>query len=486
MTPWTKSNFLAANNLVIRDIAIVGVLVTAGVFAATLSSALGSMMGAPRILQAFARDEVFSIASFFSVGSGEANEPRRAIVFTFLIAQTCILLGDLNAIAPIITMAFMITYGTINIATFYESITQNPSYRPTFRYCHWSLSLLGALSCFLVMFLIDPFWAAISIVLMALLHRYIAFHEVEARWGDLQSGIAFERARKSLLRLEQQLYHPKNWRPIILALSGRAWTRPLLAQYGHWFSAGHGILSLGQVITGDINELVDRRSGQEGVLRKFIETEELEAFPAIVVSNSLSEGVESLVQCHGLGGLRPNTVLLGWPNEIERVPVFFENVQLISKLERSVLALRLPSANNKEKILQDAPQGTIDVWWRGMKNGELMLLLAHLLRQNPEWRSRQIRLLRVIASGAGSQEVTSHLTELTVQARIKAEVVTIVSDDVAEAIQQTSHAASLVIMGFESPESGEELKTYNALERIVGDLPRVLFVDSAGGMELES
>jgi len=111
------------------------------------------MMGAPRILQAFARDEIFKRLTFFGAGSGASREPRRATVLTFVIAQICILLGDLDAIAPIITMFFMITYGLLNLATFYEAMTKNPSYRPTFRYCNWSVSLAGAVGCLAVMFL---------------------------------------------------------------------------------------------------------------------------------------------------------------------------------------------------------------------------------------------------------------------------------------------------------------------------------------------
>ena len=262
-------------------------------------------MGAPRIIQAFARDRVFGFLSFFATGSGDLNEPRRAIVLTFLISQTCILLGDLNAIAPVITMAFMITYGMINIATFYEAVTQNPSYRPTFRYCHWSLSLAGAIGCLAVMFLVHTLWAGISILCIAALHYYVSRREIEARWGDMQSGLVFERTRKNLLRLENELYHPKNWRPIILALSGRAWTRPHLAVYGHWFSAGHGILSLGQVIEGDIDALIERRDNQEKLLHKFIKDAELQAFPVVAVAKDLADGINAIVQCHGLGGLRP-------------------------------------------------------------------------------------------------------------------------------------------------------------------------------------
>ncbi|MGI9519127.1 MAG: amino acid permease, partial [Pirellulaceae bacterium] len=243
---------LVSNNLIVNDIALVPVLITAGVFAATLSSALGSMMGAPRILQALSRDEIFSSLRLFGSGSGPNNEPRRAIIVTFLISQICIVLADLDTIAPLITMAFMITYGLINLATFYEGITRNPSYRPRFRYSHWMTSLAGAIGCIGVMLLIDWRWALASIVMMAAIHYYIGRREIEARWGDINSGLLFERTRKNLLKLEEELYHPKNWRPIILALAGAGWDRPHLAVYGHWLTNGHGILLLGQVIHGDL------------------------------------------------------------------------------------------------------------------------------------------------------------------------------------------------------------------------------------------
>ncbi len=174
---------LIANNLVIREIASVPLLITAGVFAATLSSALGSMMGAPRILQAFARDDIFRSLRFFATGQGRSNEPRPATVLTFVIAQAGILLGDLNAIAPVITMFFMITYGLLNVATFYEAVTGNPSYRPTFRYCHWSVSLLGAIGCLAVMFLVNWVWALVSIIVIAGLHWYISYREIEVALG---------------------------------------------------------------------------------------------------------------------------------------------------------------------------------------------------------------------------------------------------------------------------------------------------------------
>ncbi|HAE39801.1 MAG TPA: amino acid permease, partial [Candidatus Riflebacteria bacterium] len=201
---------LLGDTFVMKDMAWSGALIYAGVFCATLSSALGSMMGSPRILQAFARDNIFQKIKWFGAGSGASDEPRRAIVLTFFVAQIGIMAGDLDSIAPIITMFFLITYGTINLACFYEMISHNPSFRPTFKMHHWLVALLGAIGCLSVMVLINPLWATIAMILAAGMFYYIERSEILVQWGDLHSGLAFEQARKALLRLENEKFHPKN------------------------------------------------------------------------------------------------------------------------------------------------------------------------------------------------------------------------------------------------------------------------------------
>ncbi len=485
---------LIANNMVIREISIWPMWITAGVFAATLSSALGSMMGAPRILQAFAKDEIFRSLNFFSFGSGATNEPRRATVLTFFIAQICIVLGDLNAIAPIITMFFMITYGLLNLATFYEAVTKNPSYRPTFPLRHWSISLAGTIGCLGVMFLINWVWALVSIGFIALLHWLIRWREIESRWGDLQSGVVFERARRALLQLEEQTRHPKNWRPIVMALSGSGWTRAYIPIYGHWLTAGHGILSLAHVVTGDIEDHAERRKRYEKVLREFIAKEELQAFPVVTINQFLSDGIESLLQCHGIGGLQPNTVLLGWPRDASRAETFGASIRVIGRMGQSVLAARFLEHRNADESKPTTvdqhwlvPSGTIDVWWRGMKNGALMMLLAHMLHKNNEWRSNRIRLMRVVENAEAESEVHAHLVGLSASARIECDVRVIVSQaPPADVIHAESGQAAIVLVGFQTPEEGSEMSLFNRMEELTLNLPRVIFVESAGGMELES
>jgi len=475
---------LLTDNMVVQTTALVPVLITAGVFAATLSSALGSMMGAPRILQALARDQVFRKLRFFGQGSGKSNEPRRATVLTFLIAQVAIMLGDLDAIAPIITMFFMITYGYLNLATFYESLARNPSYRPTFKFSHWSLALLGALGCLGAMVLISPVWAVISIVAMYGLHRFIKRQNIQAAWGDVQSGAAMERARRDLLRLEEERYHPKNWRPNILSLTGGARDRPHLAVYGQWLTGGRGLLTIAQIIAGDSDTHFARRENQEQALRRFIRENELDAFAAVLVAPELHVGIEALVQCYGIGALQPNMVLMGWSEDPKRLGAFAETLRTVSDLKRSLVII--DSKRDESLDPWVPPSGTIDVWWRGKDNGPLMVLLAHLMTQGQAWLGRTIRLLRVIPNEAGREEATKHLEKLITDARIKATASVLIGEDARSIIERESAFAAVVFLGFSPPKEGTEQAFFGAINGMIKNLPNVVLVHSEGQTSLEA
>lgn len=478
-----KAETLIGDLSIIGDISRWPVLITAGVFAATLSSALGSMMGAPRILQALARDRIFPRLQPFASGCGPSCEPRRAVVLTFLISSLCIIVADLNTIAPLITMAFMITYGTINIATFYEAITKNPSYRPTFRYSHWITSLLGAIGCITVMLLLDPLWALGSGLLMVGIYFFIYQKQVEARFGDASSGFLFERTRKNLLKLERQLYHPKNWRPIILAMSGGGRNRLNLSMFGYWLTRGNGILNIGQVISGSVEEHTERIANQENLLEKFIVDENLDAFPNIVAAPTLSEGIEYLAQCSGLGALRPNTLMLGWPGDVEKAAPLVSTMRTVQRLGRNIVIARLEQSDADP---HEAPPGTIDVWWRGRQNGELMLIFAHLLRQNATWRNRTIRLMRVVSSEDAREEVLNHLQDLAAESRIDVEASVFVSDHPHHVIGKQSQDSAITFLGFELPEEGKENKFFAQIEKYAERLPRALLISSIGNVKLES
>lgn len=475
---------LLGDGFVMKDRALSGALIYAGVICATLSSALGSLMGAPRILQAFARDGIFRRLKFFARGSGRTAEPRRAIVLSFLIAQAGVLAGDLDLVAPVITMFFLMTYGAVNLACFYESITRNPSFRPTFRAHHWSLALFGALGCLGVMFLINAAWAAAAIGLAGLLYFLIARAEILVRWGDLDSGLAYQRARNALLRLENERYHPKNWRPSILALSGGAYNRLHLAEYAAWLTADSGIVSIGQIIRGNLDRLWERRREAEILLRKFIRDEELPAFPAVVVDENIHAAVQTLLQAHGLGGLRPNVLLLGWSRDPDKTGVFAGLLTLAKRMRRSVVVVA-NKQTDKEGHTRVA-DGAINVWWAHERNGALLLLLAHLLRKNPEWRSHPIRILRPVPPKADIHHVAEEMQNLLAEARIEADLVVMPAELPLAAVREAMRPSAVLLAGFDPPDEDPGGDLIPFLQQTV-DLPGdVLLVYNAGDVSLQA
>jgi len=471
---------LIGDSFVMKDTAWWGALIYAGVICATLSSALGSMMGAPRILQAFARDNVFRKLRVFSRGSGTANEPRRAILLTFVVSQAGIMAGDLDSVAPVITMFFLMTYGTVNLACFFEGVSRNPSFRPKFRLNHWSISLVGALGCLAVMFLINPLWAIVAMILGAGTYVLIARSEILMQWGDLNSGLAFQSARRALLRLESERYHPKNWRPSILAFSGGAGGRLHLVRYACLLSADRGIVSLAQIITGELEERYIVRGKAEKLLRKFIRDERLPAFPVVVVDDNFLDALKSLLQCHGIGGLRPNTLLLGWSADPERFEAFSAMLCLSKRMNRSVLVICCQHEDEEWEV----PSGAINIWWNDSQNTPMMLLLGFLLRQDREWRDCPLRILRPVASKADVENVIHEMNEILTAARIEAEIVIVPTEDPLTAIRQNMHPSAVLFAGFEPPDEDPEGVFTAGLQEIVGLPGDVIMVYNAGDVSL--
>jgi hypothetical protein len=374
-----------------------------------------------------------------------------------------------------------VTYGAINLATFTEAVSGNPSYRPTFRWCHWSVSLAGAVLCVGAMILIDATWAAVSVLTMAAIYEYLNRQDIQASWGDVHSGASFERARRNLMSLEQERYHPKNWRPAILALGAGNEDRLHLAAYTRWLCGPRGLLILGQVIIGEPETFLERQASHHRVLRKFIADYGLEAFPAVTVAPRLSAGVSALVQCCGIGALRPNLVALGFSEAIERRAEFASAVRTVHRLGRSLAILRIVEDSSDPWT---PPPGPIDVWWRGRDNGPLMLLLAHLLRRNEGFAGRKIRLLRLLPSEAGRADTQAHLEGLSREARIPTEPRVLFGEEFEPVLQRESRESALVILGFAVPDEDDGGAFIDALEFVSRDLPHVLLVNSAGDMNL--
>lgn len=464
-----------------------GLIVAAGVFAASLSSALGSYLGAPRILQAVSRDNILGFLSPFAKGTAKGDEPRRALMLTAIMTFLVLLwAGDgqraegesdpLDAVANILTMFFLYTYGMTNWAAFIEAIGQNPSFRPRFQYFHWVTALLGAVSCVGVALLIDPISAVIAALIVALLLWYITTRELETSFGDARRGLAYSSLRKSLLKLNAMEEDPKNWRPTILVFSGNPASREALVSFSVWLESGRGIVLLANVLPGEVKDKLQERAEATKQLRAFCKEKSIQAFPVIAVDKNIDACISFLVQSTCVGPIRPNLVMFGWTGTADRFSQLAKHLRNAETLGISQVLTRdrgVPKTDRKKRI---------DVWWRGQENGGLMVILAHLLTRNWEWVRSTIRVLRVVESEAEKLMGEQDLKDLIEQARVKAEVQAVVSDGKAFnwILYEQSKDADCVFLGMELPKEGDEERWHKTYKAMLKGLPTTLLVNSVG------
>lgn len=457
-----------------------GFLVAAGVYAATLSSALGSYLGAPRILQAVARDGIVQKLKPFGVGAPKTDEPRRALILTGIITVAVILWAGnqtggsaLNIVASIISMFFLYTYGMVNLAAFIEAYGANPSFRPRFKWFHWFAALLGAAGCIGAAFLIDAKAAAIAIVILWLLLRYVRNSKLKSTFGDARRGFLFSAVRDNLLRLRTMEEDSRNWRPSILVFSGNPSSRETLVSYAVWLESGKGIVTMASILVGKLSELNRQRDMSVKQLNSFCAEKNIQAFPQSVVASNVAEGIRIFLQGSAFGPIKPNIAMFGWAAEKG-------NVCDYCKYLREADLLRMGQVLIVDKGLpKDKKEKRIDLWWRGRKNGSLMMMLAHLLSNNWEWAGCKIRVLRLIENEAGREPALKSMQDLIHNARVTAEAETIVSDQpFINILREVSTNSDCVFMGFEIPENDNEKeeKWHEIYSNMVFGLPTTILV----------
>ncbi len=431
---------LVENALIMNDIALFGPLIYAGLWAATISSAIASLLGAPRTLQALALDGVFP--RFLARNSGPKKEPRTALVVSVALAAACILLGDLNIVAPIISMFFLATYGMVNFVAGIERWVANPSFRPTFR-VPWIFSILGGLGCSVVMFLLSPWATVAAVILMLGLYVFLKTRQYQTDYGDTWSGFWFSLVRFGMLKFYKSRQHIRNWRPIILVLTGNPRVRTKLVEFASLFESQRGFMFLAQILTGDWTQTINRRKAARESIENFIVDNNLSAEAIVLSSTDFEEGVSAVIQTCGVGPLLPNMVMVGWSEDTIKHALFRRTVHRILQLQTSLILF--VEADKPEEELDR----TIDVWWGARVNGTLMLTLGHLLRSNPEWKHCKLRLLIIVRNESGMSEAKKNLEDVLRDARINGEAVPIYSEGAPfDVIAKESQYSRVTFLGF--------------------------------------
>ncbi|KAJ8367503.1 hypothetical protein AAFF_G00317060 [Aldrovandia affinis] len=403
-------------------------VIVIGSFFSTCGAGLQSLTGAPRLMQAISRDGIVPFLRVF--GHGKANgEPTWALLLTACICEIGILIASLDAVAPILSMFFLMCYMFVNLACALQTLLRTPNWRPRFKFYHWALSFLGMSLCLSLMFICSWYYAIIAMVIAGCIYKYIEFRGAEKEWGDGIRGLSLSAARFALMRLEEGPPHTKNWRPQLLVLVGvdseQNVEQPRLLSLTNQLKAGKGLTIVGTSLEGTFLNNHPEAQRAEQSLRKLMEAEKVKGFSQVVISSNLRDATSHLIQTGGLGGLRHNAVLVSWPRNWKQAndhQVLRNFIEVVRETTAAHLALLVPKnisayPSNGERFTE----GHIDVWWI-VHDGGMLMLLPFLLRQHKVWRKCKMRIFTVAQMDDNSIQMKKDLTTFLYHLRINAEV----------------------------------------------------------------
>ncbi len=467
-----------------------GILIDAGVIAATLSSAMASFLGAPRILQSMAGDRIFPFLLPFAKGYGPTNNPRRGVLLTTGIAFVTIALGNLNLIAPVVSMFFLVSYGLLNYATFYEARAASPSFRPRFRWFDRRLSLLGGLACLGIILAINLTAGAVAMAVLFAIHQYLKRTAGPARWADSRRSYHLQLLREHLLAAAAEEIHPRDWRPQLLAFSNDAPRRAQLLRFASWMEGGSGLTTAVKILEGQGAKMLKLKAEAETELRNHIKELDLNAFPLVLAVPDFDMAVNTLVQGFGIGPLRANTILLNWLDDLPKGILgvkelrYGRNLRTAFRLGCNIVILKAVDTEWTLEKKEATSDLRIDVWWWDDATSHLMLLLAYLLTRNAVWEEAKIR---VLASGDLQDEEgsTETLRKTLEDARIPAEPKTVKIAG-TETIVNHSTDASLVFLPFRITGKTLVDSFGEPLEELLSRLPNVAMVLAAEDIDLDA
>nr|XP_006011095.1 PREDICTED: solute carrier family 12 member 4 [Latimeria chalumnae] len=403
-------------------------VIVIGSFFSTCGAGLQSLTGAPRLLQAIAKDNIIPFLQVF--GHGKANgEPTWALLLTALIAELGILIASLDMVAPILSMFFLMCYLFVNLACAVQTLLRTPNWRPRFKYYHWALSFLGMSICLSLMFISSWYYALVAMVIAGMIYKYIEYQGAEKEWGDGIRGLSLSAARYALLRLEEGPPHTKNWRPqllVLLKLDEDLHVKyPRLLTFASQLKAGKGLTIVGSVIQGNFLDSYGEAQAAEQTMKNMMEIEKVKGFCQVVVTNKIQDGISHLIQSCGLGGMKHNTVVMGWPygwRQSEDPRAWKTFIDTIRCSTAAHLALLVPKnvsfyPSNHERF----NEGNIDVWWI-VHDGGMLMLLPFLLKQHKVWRKCKMRIFTVAQMDDNSIQMKKDLATFLYHLRIEAEV----------------------------------------------------------------
>jgi len=474
---------LLDNQLIMGKIAIGGaVIVPLGLAASTLSSALGSVLVAPRTLQALANDASFPsmrLNRWLAASRSNDGEPVNATLVTLMIAVIFVALGNVNAVAEIISMFFLVTYGSLCLISFLNHFGSSPSYRPSFR-SKWYLSLAGFMVSVIVMFRINTLYALTASIVVILIYSYINhYHKNRKGLESLFANTLFQinRNLQVYLQKKESRRKEKEWRPGVICISKDSFIRERAFRLLNWLSYSYGFGTYLHRIDGYYSRATSQQASEE--LAKLIdlyETSHNHVYVDTIISPSYTSAIVQAIQVPGISGMDNNMVVFEYDKENpENLGEIIENMRLIKAGNFDICLL---ASAAKEMIYSKG----IHVWidFNEPENASLLILLSFIISGHPDWKKSFIKVFSTCKPGQ-MEDTRREMAELMSSGRLpitgkNIEIIEATNgSSVRSFINDRSASAALVMTGFR-PETlkhdgGTILGGY-------GEVGTVLFVNS--------
>lgn len=468
---FVNRNLLQTNYHFLHQVAWIPLLVTAGIWGATLSSALGGILGGPRILQAISMDGI--TPPLFAKTFGKNKEPRNALVFTFIISEIGILIGDLNTVARLVTTFYITTYGFINLAFILEKWA-SANFRPTFRVTAW-VGIIGFITSVAIMFKMDMPSMFAAILILGGLHYVIRKKQLYEGISDVWPSVLASLIRITLSRFSKMKLSEPHWRANILLFSGGESIRPHLMAFSKQITGKHGLISNFDLIHqpgGDRLFPVRHEIFSEN---KAKESEGV--FSLRQQCNNIYEGIEMISATYGFSGVEPNTIVLGWGRHTNDPIRFASMLGYLENLNLNIVML------DYDKIRGFGQYNQIDVWLRGgSNNGNLMLALVKFLHGTFPWHQARVRLLMIASTDQNQEKLSRQLKSLLESMRMKADVAIVSkakNQNVHDIIKEHSTKSDLTFMGLAPVVPGQEKHFIENADHLYRDLGTIVLVKAS-------
>jgi len=443
------------NQLVMADIAIQGWwLIPLGLAAATISSAIGSILVAPRTLQAMAKDNVFPIpgmSQWLAQGKGKSEEPFNAYVITVIIALFFVLLGKLDAVAEVISMFFMMTYGSLCSISFLQHFAADPSYRPRFK-SKWYISLFGAVACFGLMFFMNSGYAFASIFFMFALYFGLDYFSTDKKSiAVIFQGVMFQISRKIQVFLQKSDKEAnKSWRPSAVFLSPNTFQKLDAFNLTRWISYKYGFGTYIHHIDGYLSKQANQDAQlMKNRMIKMAQATNSEVYIDTLINKTLKGSISQVVQLPSISGTENNLLLFDHsrnnPSEIQTI---VENFKLIQAANFDIGILSTSDRNFG--LMKEIH---VYITSSDYENANLMILLAYVISAHPDWKNGVIKVFYVFPKHSIEQE-REKIRELisTGELPISDKNIEFIDRDeevdLKSIIHQNSKDADMLVLGF--------------------------------------